>query len=67
MRRFFATCLLLLYPMYCVAEDVLTAEFPDHLGHVRVSLCFAGQAADYLYRHEQAAAFANGIYHEGNN
>jgi predicted metalloprotease with PDZ domain len=65
MRRLFSICLLLLYPTLSMAEDVLSARFPDHLGYVQVSLCFDGAAPEQLYRHQQASAFSGDIFHEG--
>jgi hypothetical protein len=65
MKRLISICLLLFYPLFCMAEDVLSVNFPDHLDHVQVSLCFDGKAPSKLYRHPQAAAFSSGISHEG--
>ncbi len=65
MRRLFSICLLLLYPIFSMAEDVLSASFPEHLGYVQVSLCFDGAAPAELYRHQQASAFSGDIFHEG--
>ena len=48
-----------------MAEDVLSARFPDHLGYVQVSLCFDGAAPAKLYRHQQADDFSGDIFHEG--
>ena len=44
------------------AADVLTAEFPQDLSSVRVSLCFDGEASDRIYRSSQARQWSNGIY-----
>ena len=65
MRRLFSICLLLLCPISSMAEDVLTARFPDHMDYVQVSLCFDGAAPAKLYRHRQAGAFSGDIFHEG--
>ena len=65
MRRLFSICLLLLYPIFSMAEDVLTARFPEDLAYVQVSLCFDGEAPAKLYGHRQADEFSNGIFHEG--
>jgi len=65
MRPGFSLCLLLLFPIYTTADDVLTAEFSEDLDHVKVSLCFDGRAPDYLYRHKHAGEFSNGVYHDG--
>jgi hypothetical protein len=65
MKRFISICLLLFYPVFCMAGDVLSARFPDHLGYVQVNLCFDGKAPSKLYRHQQAGAFSNGISHAG--
>ena len=65
MRQLYATSLLLLYPTFAAAADVLTARFSDNLSHVHASLCFDGQAPAHLYRHNDASAFSNGIFHHG--
>ena len=65
MRRLFSICLLLLCPISSVAEDLLSASFPDDLGYVQVSLCFDGAAPAKLYRHKQADDFSGDIFHEG--
>ncbi len=65
MRRLFTICLLLLCPIFSMAEDVLTASFPNDFGLVQVSLCFDGKAPTSLYRHKQAGAFSSDIFHEG--
>jgi len=55
----------LLFPLYCEAQDILTASFPDDLGGVQVSLCFEGPAPSRLYRHKQAGTFSTGLFHDG--
>ena len=59
------TTVFLLFPLYCEAEDVLTASFPDDLRGVQVSLCFDGSAPARLYRHKQAGTFSTGLFHDG--
>jgi len=65
MRQLYATCLLLLYPVFATAEDVLTAEFPRSLSHVHARLCFDGPVPTHLYRHKEAGTYSNGIFHDG--
>lgn len=66
MTRFCIISILLLHPVIVTAADVLSAEFPDSLEYVDVSLCFDGRASRHLYRHEDAGNYSNGIYHAGN-
>lgn len=65
MIKIYTVFLLLIYPTWTTADDVLTASFPDHLEHVQARLCFDGHAPKYLYRNEKAGLFSNGLYHEG--
>ncbi len=65
MTKFCAFSLLLLCPCFAVAQDVLTADFPASLEYVDVSLCFAGEAPNRLYRHDDAGKYSNGIFHAG--
>ena len=62
MKHLSAICVLLLCTQNVVASDLLTAEFTDDLGEVRVSLCFEGEAPDHLYRNRQAGDWSDGIY-----
>ena len=58
------TCLIFLFLIQVpplMAADLLTAQFPPELTHVDVSLCFSGKAPSYLYRHEDAREYSNGI------
>ncbi len=55
----------LLFPLYCEADDVLTASFPDELRGVQVSLCFDGPAPARLYRHKQSGTFSTELFHDG--
>jgi predicted metalloprotease with PDZ domain len=66
MTRLRIIFLLLLYPIYATAGDVLTAEFPASLAYVDVSLCFDGRAPGHLYRHKAAGKYSAGIFHDGN-
>ena len=59
------TAVFLLFPLYCGADDVLTASFPDDLRSVQVSLCFEGSAPTRLYRHKYAGTFSTGLLHDG--
>lgn len=65
MRQLYATCLLLLYPLFATAEDVLTAKFPRSLSHVHARLCFDGPAPTHLFRHKDAGTYSNGIFLDG--
>ncbi len=67
MKNLSAVCVLLLCAQYVAAADLLTAEFTDDLGEVRVSLCFDGQAPDRLYRNPQADDWSDGIYYSGSS
>ncbi len=66
MTKFCIVSLLLLCPVYATAGDLLTADFPENLQYVDVSLCFDGSAPDLLYRHQDADQYSDGIYHAGN-
>jgi hypothetical protein len=64
LRRIFAA-LVLLFPLYGEAADILTATFPENLSAVQVSLCFKGRAPTRLYRHEQAGKYSSRLFHNG--
>lgn len=61
------TIAFLLFPLFCKADDVLTASFHEELDGAQVSLCFDGPAPKRLYRHKQASTFSTGLFHEGKN
>lgn len=62
MNKLSAICVLLLCAQQVNAADLLSAEFSDDLGRVRVKLCFDGSAPARLYRNSHADDWSDGIY-----